>query len=124
MIALAETVARYEIPIEPFEALISAFEQDQTVTEYPTYEQLLDYCTRSANPVGRLVLYVAGAFSPENARLSDATCTAPPTGQLLAGRGARPGHRADLPAARGSRPIRLSGVRPAGACGSLRRSPN
>ena len=51
---------RYRIPIEPFEALISAFEQDQTVTEYLTYEQLLDYCTRSANPVGHLVLYVAG----------------------------------------------------------------
>jgi squalene synthase HpnC len=76
MIALAETVARHRIPIEPLEALISAFEQDQTVTEYLTYEQLLDYCTRSANPVGHLVLYVAGAFTPENARLSDATCTA------------------------------------------------
>ena len=76
MIALAETVERYGIPIEPFEALISAFEQDQTVTEYLTYEQLLDYCTRSANPVGHLVLYVAGAFTPENARLADATCTA------------------------------------------------
>ena len=76
MIALAETVERYRIPIEPLEALISAFEQDQTVTEYLTYEQLLDYCTRSANPVGQLVLYVADAFSPENAKLADATCTA------------------------------------------------
>src|SRR5271168_2020960 len=76
MTALAETVERHRIPIEPLEALISAFEQDQTVTEYLTYEQLLDYCTRSANPVGHLVLYVAGAFTPENARLSDATCTA------------------------------------------------
>jgi squalene synthase HpnC len=76
MIALAETVKRYHIPIDPFEALISAFEQDQRVTEYLTYEQLLDYCVRSANPVGHLVLYVAGAFSPEHARLSDATCTA------------------------------------------------
>ena len=76
MIALAETVEHNRIPIEPFEALISAFEQDQTVTEYLTYEQLLDYCKRSANPVGHLVLYIAGAFTPENARLSDATCTA------------------------------------------------
>jgi squalene synthase HpnC len=76
MIALGETVERYGIPIEPFEALISAFEQDQSVTEYLSYEQLLDYCTRSANPVGRLVLYVAGSFNPENARLADATCTA------------------------------------------------
>jgi squalene synthase HpnC len=56
--------------------LISAFKQDQIVTEYQTYEQLLDYCARSANPVGHLVLYVAGAYSSENARLSDSTCTA------------------------------------------------
>jgi squalene synthase HpnC len=76
MIALRETVLRYGIPIEPFELLISAFEQDQTVGEYQTYEQLLDYCKRSANPVGHLVLHVAGRFTPENARLSDATCTA------------------------------------------------
>jgi len=76
MIALAETIRRYRIPIEPFQALISAFEQDQTVTEYLTYEQLLDYCARSANPVGHLVLHVAGVFGPENARLADATCTA------------------------------------------------
>jgi squalene synthase HpnC len=76
MIALGETVEQYDVPIGPFEALISAFEQDQSVTEYLSYEQLLDYCTRSADPVGHLVLHVAGAYSPENARLSDATCTA------------------------------------------------
>jgi squalene synthase HpnC len=76
MIALAETVERYRIPIEPFEALISAFEQDQSVTEYQTYEQLLDYCSRSANPVGQLVLHVAGQFTPENAHFADRTCTA------------------------------------------------
>jgi squalene synthase HpnC len=76
MIALAETVSRYRIPIAPFEALIDAFVQDQTVAEYRTFAQLLDYCTRSANPVGHLVLHVAGAYSQENARLSDATCTA------------------------------------------------
>ncbi len=76
MIALAETVENHGIPIEPFDQLISAFEQDQTVSEYLTFEQLLDYCTRSANPVGHLVLYVAGAVSPENVRLADATCTA------------------------------------------------
>lgn len=75
MIALADTVERYAIPIDPFDALISAFEQDQAVTEYLAYEQLLDYCTRSANPVGQLVLYVGGAYSRENARLADQTCT-------------------------------------------------
>jgi squalene synthase HpnC len=76
MIALQDTIRQYAIPIEPFEALISAFEQDQTVTEYLTYQQLLDYCTRSANPVGHLVLHVAGAYTAENAVLADCTCTA------------------------------------------------
>jgi squalene synthase HpnC len=76
MIALGETVRKYGIPIDPFEALISAFEQDQRISEYETYEQLLDYCARSASPVGHLVLYVAGAFIPENAKLADATCIA------------------------------------------------
>jgi squalene synthase HpnC len=76
MVALAETVSSYRIPIDPFEALIDAFVQDQTVTEYQTYFQLVDYCTRSANPVGHLVLHVAGANTAENARLADATCTA------------------------------------------------
>jgi squalene synthase HpnC len=76
MVALRETVSRYEIPNGPFEALIDAFVQDQSVTEYLTFPQLADYCTRSANPVGHLVLYVAGAHDDENARLSDATCTA------------------------------------------------
>jgi squalene synthase HpnC len=75
MIALAETVAEFAIPIAPFDALISAFEQDQVVTEYATYAQLLDYCTRSANPVGHLVLYLAGSYDDDNARLADFTCT-------------------------------------------------
>jgi squalene synthase HpnC len=75
MRALAETVAEFAIPIDPFLALISAFEQDQTVTDYDSYDQLLDYCTRSANPVGHLVLYLGRAFNAENARLADQTCT-------------------------------------------------
>jgi squalene synthase HpnC len=75
MVALRETVAEFAIPPEPFEALISAFEQDQDVIDYATFDQLADYCTRSADPVGHLVLYLARAFTPENARLSDLTCT-------------------------------------------------
>lgn len=75
MVALAETVAQFAIPIEPFLALISAFEQDQEVLDYDTYDRLLDYCTRSANPVGHLVLYLARAYDADNARLSDLTCT-------------------------------------------------
>jgi squalene synthase HpnC len=75
MIALAQTVAEFAIPIEPFEALISAFEQDQEIDDYETFDQLLDYCSRSADPVGHLVLYLARSFDAENARLSDLTCT-------------------------------------------------
>lgn len=75
MIALAETVERFAIPIDPFLALISAFEQDQDVTDYDTSARLLDYCTRSANPVGHLVLYLGRVFDAENARLSNRTCT-------------------------------------------------
>jgi squalene synthase HpnC len=75
MVALAPTVEAFGIPIDPFLALISAFEQDQTVTDYDTYDQLLDYCTRSANPVGHLVLYLARAYEPENVALADRTCT-------------------------------------------------
>lgn len=75
MLALEETVRAYKIPSAPFEALISAFEQDQEVAEYETDAQLRDYCTRSANPVGELVLYLARARTPENVRDSDAICT-------------------------------------------------
>ena len=74
-LALRQTVAEFTVPIGPFEALISAFEQDQVVTDYTTYAQLLDYCTRSADPVGHLVLYLARSFDEANARLSDFTCT-------------------------------------------------
>ena len=74
-VALENVVAEFEIPIDPFSALISAFEQDQDVTNYETYSSLLDYCSRSANPVGHLVLYLARAYTAENAALSDQTCT-------------------------------------------------
>ncbi|MEW4570269.1 squalene synthase HpnC [Tautonia sp. JC769] len=76
MIALRDVVRQYAIPLDPFEALISAFEQDQIITDYDSYEQLLDYCSRSANPVGHLILYLGRVHTPEHVRLSDATCTA------------------------------------------------
>jgi squalene synthase HpnC len=75
-VALASTVARYGIPRQPFEELIRAFEQDQTVTRYRTWDDVLAYCRYSANPVGRLVLYLCGYTDMERQRLSDATCTA------------------------------------------------
>ena len=75
-VALRETVLRHSIPQESFADLIGAFVQDQTVTRYRTYPQLLDYCVRSANPVGRLVLHVCGYRDAERRALADATCTA------------------------------------------------
>jgi squalene synthase HpnC len=75
-VALAETIRDCFIPKEPFADLLVAFRQDQTVTRYQTIEDVLGYCRYSANPVGRLVLYVCGESNEENLRLSDATCTA------------------------------------------------
>lgn len=75
-VALASTIARFDIPIEPFADLISAFEQDQRVQQYATFEELVDYCRRSANPVGRLVLYVTGYRDAHRQQLADHTCTA------------------------------------------------
>src|SRR3954454_1793630 len=75
-IALRETVQKHGIPIEPFDRLIRAFEQDQTVTRYQTFEQVFAYCVHSANPVGHLVLYLCGYRDAERQRLSDYTCTA------------------------------------------------
>jgi squalene synthase HpnC len=74
--ALSGTIKRHQIPIEPFLDLISAFEHDQLVRRYETFAELLDYCRRSANPVGRLVLYVCDYRDAERQRLSDFTCTA------------------------------------------------
>lgn len=75
-IALRETVARHSLPQEPFDDLITAFERDQVITRFPTYEDVFDYCKYSANPVGRLVLYLCGYSDQERQRLSDYTCTA------------------------------------------------
>jgi squalene synthase HpnC len=73
--ALAETIRRYDIPITPFRDLISAFRQDQSVTRYANHDDVLDYCRRSANPVGRLVLHLARCLDEESLRLSDSVCT-------------------------------------------------
>ncbi len=75
-IALQRTIAACEIPIDPFSDLLIAFRQDQTVHRYPTWEGVLDYCRYSANPVGRLVLYLCGYRDAGRQQLSDATCTA------------------------------------------------
>lgn len=75
-IALRGTVTALDIPIEPFSHLLIAFRQDQTVHRYATWNDVLGYCRYSADPVGRLVLYLCGYRDAERQRLSDATCTA------------------------------------------------
>jgi squalene synthase HpnC len=76
LLALQPTIHRFAIPAKPFLDLLIAFEQDQTVTRYPTYEQLLGYCCNSANPVGRLVLYLFECHDAKRAALADRICTA------------------------------------------------
>ncbi|WP_225840527.1 squalene synthase HpnC [Streptomyces sp. NK08204] len=73
---LQHTVRRRSLAPQPFLGLIAANRQDQLVTRYETYDDLLAYCELSANPVGRLVLAVTGTATPERIRLSDAICTA------------------------------------------------
>jgi squalene synthase HpnC len=75
-VALADTVRRCDIPQQTFADLLIAFRQDQTVTRYASFADLLGYCQNSANPVGRLVLYVCGYRDAERQQLSDFTCTA------------------------------------------------
>ncbi len=76
MVALRDTIRRHDLPREPFLDLIHAFVHDQTTTRYQSMEELFGYCRYSANPVGRLVLYLCGYRDPERQRMSDATCTA------------------------------------------------
>ncbi|HAT30929.1 MAG TPA: squalene synthase HpnC [Janthinobacterium sp.] len=73
---LALVVAQYELPLRPFYDLLSAFKQDVLVTRYADFATLLDYCRRSANPVGLLMLTLYGAVDDDNVRDSDAICTA------------------------------------------------
>jgi squalene synthase HpnC len=75
-VALQGTAERFQLPIELFNDLITAFQQDQRVTRYRDFSQLFAYCRYSANPVGRLVLRLCGYPDEERALLSDATCTA------------------------------------------------
>ncbi len=74
--ALGRTFRELDLPVEPFDDLLSAFLQDVEKTRYATYDEVLDYCRRSANPVGRVVLMIHGHRDPELFRLSDAICTA------------------------------------------------
>ena len=76
MVAVQDTIRSFDIPREPFLRLIEANRMDQRTKRYATYADLDHYCRHSANPVGRLVLYVCGHRDEERQRLSDFTCTA------------------------------------------------
>ncbi len=75
-VALAETVREFAIPQHEFSDLLIAFRQDQTVTRFETFNDVLGYCRFSANPVGHLVLYLSGYSDQERQQLADCTCTA------------------------------------------------
>ena len=72
---LAAAMRRHRLPIAPFRDLLSAFRQDVTVARYATIATLVDYCRRSANPIGLLLLHLYRCDTPENMRHSDAICT-------------------------------------------------
>ncbi len=73
---LAAVIVQYGLPMQPFFDLLSAFKQDVGTSRYPTFALLLDYCRRSANPVGLLMLSLYGAAGAANVRDSDAICSA------------------------------------------------
>ena len=73
---LDEVIRDFHLPVQPFRDLLSAFKQDVVTTRYANYEALLDYCRRSANPVGILMLHLYNAATEKNLRDSDAICTA------------------------------------------------
>jgi squalene synthase HpnC len=75
-VALRDTVREFDIPQHEFSDLLIAFRQDQTITRFPTFDDVLGYCHYSANPVGHLVLYLCGYRDAERQQLSDYTCTA------------------------------------------------
>ncbi len=72
---LGRNIRAYDLPIEPFRDLLDAFSQDVVQSRYADFPELLDYCRRSANPVGRLLLRLYRTDSPENLRMSDDICT-------------------------------------------------
>ena len=75
-IDLAATIAAHNLPLQLFRDLLSAFRQDVTKTRYANFDEVMDYCRRSANPIGRLVLQLNGQISPQYVMWSDAVCCA------------------------------------------------
>ncbi len=75
-IALGDTIRRWNLPVSLFCDLLTAFRRDVNVNRHRTFDDLLDYCRYSANPIGRLVLHLFGLFDPVLGKLSDSICTA------------------------------------------------
>lgn len=75
-IALQDTIARYQLPILPFEKLLTAFKMDVRKTRFANFDEILFYCEHSANPVGELILRIHDCYNPVTATLSDKICTA------------------------------------------------
>jgi squalene synthase HpnC len=73
---LQGVIHQYYLPIQPLYQLLSAFKQDVVKKRYQDYDELSDYCARSANPVGQLILHLYGKVTPENMRDANAICTA------------------------------------------------
>lgn len=73
--ALAHHIQGFQLPLQPFRDLLDAFSQDVTCTRYRTFAEVLDYCERSANPVGRLMLHLYGQPTPDDVALSDRICS-------------------------------------------------
>lgn len=74
--ALGETIRKFNLPVSLFSDLLTAFKMDTTVSRYQTFDQVLNYCRYSANPVGRLILHLFGFAEPRRLECSDSICTA------------------------------------------------
>ena len=74
--ALQQAVRQWQLPLQPFRDLLSAFRQDVVTIRYPDYAALRDYCARSADPVGTLMLHLYGVPTPDNLQASNAICSA------------------------------------------------
>ena len=74
-VRLGAAVRAHALPLQPFHDLLDAFSQDVVKHRYAGFEELLDYCRRSANPVGLLMLHLFDAATPQNVRWSDAVCS-------------------------------------------------
>ena len=73
---LADMIATHQLPLQPFHDLLDAFSQDVVKSRYENFGELMDYCRRSANPIGRLLLHLYGEATPRNIGYSDAICSA------------------------------------------------